>query len=259
MTKLLLVIAIALSLASCTSEKQVAEMLKKNPDIVIDALKADPEKFLDFLEDLTQKARELQAKRQERKSKQEVEDRINNPLSPEIRADEAILGPKDAPLTLVEYSDFECPFCSRGYQTAMALKKQYGDKIRFIFKHLPLSFHKNAMPAAQYFEALRLQSVDKAFAFHNKIFENQEGLRKGEKFLQDTAKSLGANMAKLAKDIKSDAVKNRIAEDMKEAQSFEMSGTPGFIINGVPVRGAYPVTHFNMIIDELKKAGKVKL
>src|SRR5690606_24383889 len=130
-------------------------------------------------------------------------------------------------IQIVEYSDFECPYCSRGYQTVKQLLKDYEGKIEFVYKHLPLSFHPQAMIASQYYEAIRLQSEDKAIKFHDEIFENQTKLRQGETFLKSIAKKVGANMTKLAKDINSDEVKNRIKEDEAEAAKFGFQGTPG--------------------------------
>ena len=95
----------------------------------------------------------------------------DSPLEPKIRDDESIRGNKNAPLTLVEYSDFECPFCARGYNTVMELLKKYGTNIRFVYKHLPLSFHKQAMVASKYYEALRLQNPELAFKFHDEIYK----------------------------------------------------------------------------------------
>ena len=141
----------------------------------------------------------------------------------------------------------------------MQLMDKYPGKIRFIYKHLPLSFHEQAMPAAQYYEAVRLQDEKKAFAFHDEIFKNQAKLKNGKAFLDATAKKVGADMARLKKDVESEAVKNRIEADIKEAGSFGMQGTPGFLLNGVPVRGAYPAEYFVSLIDELQKRGKVKL
>jgi protein-disulfide isomerase len=177
----------------------------------------------------------------------------------DIRGDEAIRGTKGAPLTLIEYSDFECPFCKRGYETVNALLEKYKGKIQFVYKHLPLSFHRNAMPAAQYYEAMRLQSNEKAFAFHDAIFADFDKIKLGAKFFKSIAKKVGANMAKLEKDINSPAVKARIQQDLDEAKKFGFQGTPGFLLNGIPVKGAYPPSHFDTIVEELKKRGKLKL
>ena len=246
-------------LVSCVSEKEIGEMLKKNPDILTDAIKEHPQKFLEALNAAVKKAQAGERENREVEEKKKFEESFNNPLVPEIRDDEAMRGPKDAPLTLVEYSDFECPFCKRGYETVNALLEKYKGKIRFIYKHLPLSFHPNAMPAAQYFEAIRLQSGDKALDFHDELFDNFEKIKLGEKFFKTAAKKVGADMKKLAADLNSPEVKARINQDLAEAKKYGFQGTPGFLLNGIPVKGAYPPSHFDTIIEELKKRNKVDL
>ncbi len=261
--KLVTLLALALGLVSCTSEQkfkeQVAKALKDDPKILAEAIEKNPAEIIDALQKAARGAQEAIAKKREEEEKQKLEESFDKPLVAKIRPDEAIRGTKGAPITIVEYSDFECPFSTRGFETVMQLLKQYEAKVQFVFKHLPLSFHEQAMPAAQYYEAIRLQDPKKAFAFHDEIFKNQRKLKNGKAFLDATAKQVGADMARLKKDVDSDAVKARIEEDLKEAQEFGMQGTPGFLVNGVPVRGAYPVDHFTQIIEELKKRGKVQL
>ena len=115
------------------------------------------------------------------------------------------------------------------------------------------------MSSAKYYEAIRLQSEEKAFKFHDKIFDQQGKLRKGEPFLKGLAKELGVDMKRLAKDLESDVIEKRIKEDIAEAAKFGIQGTPGFVFNGIPVKGAYPGSHFDKIVDELKKRNMVKL
>ena len=115
------------------------------------------------------------------------------------------------------------------------------------------------MVSSQYYEALRLQNPEFAFKFHDELYKNQSKIKSGEKFFKSVAKKIGANMAKLKKDVKSKAVQERIDADLKEAAKFGMQGTPGFILNGVPVKGAYPTSHFVGIVEELEKKRKVKL
>lgn len=251
-------------LMSCTtSEKdmkeKLAKVLKENPSILTEAIEKHPAEFITALQNAAKNAQEAMAKNREADEKKQLEESFNNPLVAEIRSDEAILGPKDAAITLVEYSDFECPFCSRGNATVNELMKKYQGKIRFVYKHLPLSFHEQAMISAQYFEAIRLQNNEKAFKFHDEVFANQGKLKEGTAFLDSKALKVGADMTKLKKDLHSDAVKNRIAADVAEAGKFGMQGTPGFLLNGVPVRGAYPTEYFVSLIDELQKRGKIKI
>lgn len=258
--KVLGLILVGAMLVSCNANKeQIAKMLVDNPDMITDVIKKNPEKFIKALNEAVQKAQGAEKAAREEAEKKKFEESFNNPLVAEIRSEENIRGPKDAPLTLIEYSDFECPFCKRGYQTVNALMDKYKGKIRFIYKHLPLSFHPNAMPAAQYYEALRMQSNDLASKFHDELFDNFEKIKLGEKFFKSVAKKIKANMGKLAKDLNSPKVKARIDQDLAEAKKFGFQGTPGFLLNGIPVKGAYPPSHFDTIVEELKKRGKLKL
>lgn len=252
---------LSLMAVSCqqANEKQIGEMLKKNPNLITDAIKANPSEFIEALNEAVKIAQKDQRAKQEEAEKKKLEDSFNNPMIPAIDDNDVIRGKKGAPITLVEYSDFECPFCSRGYETVNALLKKYDGKIQFVYKHLPLSFHPNAMPAAQYYEAIALQSKDKAGKFHDELFENFSKIKTGEKFFKAVAKKLGVNMSRLAKDIDSETVRKRIQEDLDEAKKFGFQGTPGFLFNGVPVKGAYPPAHFDGIVEELKKRGKLKL
>jgi protein-disulfide isomerase len=253
-----LIVAV-LVMSACTSKEDLKKIIKENPEIITEAIEANPEKFIDALNNAVKVAQEGQGKKREEEEKKALEESFNNPLQAEIRPDESFRGNKDAVLTLIEYSDFECPFCSRGYNTVMELMNKYEGKIRFVYKHLPLSFHPQAMIASQYYEAIRLQDPKKAWEFHDKIYKDQRKLQNGEAFLKAAAKELKVDMNKLAKDIKSEEVQKRIDADMAEAAKFGFQGTPGFLLNGIPVKGAYPASHFDGLIEELKKRGKVTL
>lgn len=248
---------------SCTPNDQirktVTEIIRENPSIVFEAIEKEPEKFLEVVQVAAQSAKKKMADKARAQEAKQLEDAFNNPLKPDITKASASIGPKDAPITLIEYSDFECPFCKKGMDTVEELRKKYKGKIKFVYKHLPLSFHPNAMPAAKYFEAIKLQSNAKAFEFHDLVFKNQAGLRGGEKFLKNTAKEIGVDLEKLAIDLNSEKVRSAIEKDIAEARKFGIQGTPGFIINGVPVKGAYPAEHFEQIIEKLKEKGKLTL
>lgn len=253
--KFLSIMAVAsiLILPACVSKDKLKQTMKENPDILYEAIKADPAEFMMVLQEAAQNAKGAMEEKKREAEKKAFEESFNNPLKPEIRSDEAIRGTKGAPIVLIEYSDFECPFCSRGFNTVTEFLGKYEGKVQFVYKHLPLSFHPAAMIAAQYYEAIRLQNEEKAFLFHDAIFANQRKLKNGEKFLKAEASRLGVNMGKLAKDIKSDAVNDRIKADMEEAAKFGIQGTPGFVLNGIPIKGAYPLSHFVKIVEELKK------
>ena len=177
-----------------------------------------------------------------------------NPKTPLIREDESIRGTVNAPLVLVKYSDFLCSYCAKASPTVKALLKKYEGKIQFIYKHFPLN--PNSMVLSQYYEGLRLQGEEKAFQFHDAIFGNQ--LRSEEDFLNLMTR-LNVDMDRLMTDINSTGVKERIAQDRDEAMEMGFGGTPGFLLNGVSVAGAYPMEHFEKIIDKLVEMGKVNL
>jgi len=204
-------------------------------------------------------ASEQQAIRQMqmRVEEQRIQSEMANPKAPKLAADRAVVGNRKAPIVLVTYSDFQCPYCSKGWETTEALRKQYGKKIVFMFKHFPLGFHPWAMPAAKRFEAIALQSAQKAYQFHDALFREQAKLSTGgEAFLDGLAKKVKANMKKMKADLDSDKVKARIAHDMEEAKFMGISGTPGFNVAGVVFKGAYPLEMFQTVIDARLKEGK---
>lgn len=236
------------------SKEEVKKVLDQNPDLILDVLRGNKKAFFEVVNQAAQEEQARRQKDEEEKEKQDLENSFKNPKAPDISGKTRVRGDKNAKITLVEYSDFQCPYCARGYRTVEALRKKYGSNLRFIYKNLPLPFHPHAMPAAQYLEAAALQSPEKAWAFHDKLFENQDKL--GEDFYKSTAKELGLNVKKLEEDAKGQAVKDRIEADMQEAKRFGFSGTPGFLLNGVPVRGAYPVEHFDSIIQRIGLQGQ---
>lgn len=255
MKKLSMVIASMLAVVAigcAPNAEQLKKVIAENPDVVFVAIEKDPAKFIEVVNKAARDAQEGAQKKAAEEDGKKREDQFANPLKPEIDESRAFVGPKDAKVTIVEYSDFQCPYCSRGYQTIKQVEKEYGGKVRVLFKHLPLDFHEHAMAAAKYFEAIAIQSHEKAYQFHDKVFEGQASIRdKGEAFFKDVAKKVGADMGKLAKDLNSEAVTKRIAADMEEARKFEITGTPGFLINGIALKGAYPFPEFKTIIDRL--------
>lgn len=256
-----LLLALSTSLQAADLKDEIRKVLKENPDILFEVIQENPIEFMGVVQAAAQQAQQQAEIAKRVQEQKEFEAAFSNPLKPDIRKDEAIRGNKNAPLVLVEYSDFECPYCQRGYNTVMQLLKKYDGKIQFIYKHLPLDFHAGAMPAAHYYEALRMQSPDLAFKFHDEVFKDNKRLKGGEPFLKESAKKVGANIKLLEKTLKERKaeIDARIQADMDEAHKFNMTGTPGFVLNGVPIRGAYPIQRFEQVINELKKRNMVKL
>ncbi len=236
--------------AGCTGKQQVEKAIEENPDIVFNAIKKNPKRFVEVVNEAVRTAQESSREDEAKEEAARLEEEFKNPKQAAVEDGRVIFGDKNAPITIVEYSDFQCPYCARGYQTVKEVQKMYGDKVRVVFKHLPLDFHPMAMPAAKWFEAIAIQDPKKAEKFHDEIFQNQKSLNEdGEKFLKAAAKKVGADVKKAEKDASSEAVAKRIEADMAEAKKFDFSGTPGFLINGVSLKGAYPPPEFKKIID----------
>ena len=261
LTLLLSTLALSGSLYAADLKEEISKVLKENPEILYQVIQENPAEFMAVLQVAAKQAQQQEAITAKLREQKEFEASFSKPLKPVIRKDEAIRGNKNAPLVLVEYSDFQCPFCQRGYNTVMELMKKYPGKIQFIYKHLPLDFHSEAMITARYYEALRIMDEKLAFKFHDEVFKDTAKLKQGEPYLKQLAQTAGADMGKLAKTLKShsDAINTRIQQDMAEAQKFGMTGTPGFLLNGIPLRGAYPVAQFENIIKELQKRKLAKL
>ncbi len=163
-----------------------------------------------------------------------------------------VKGPADAPVTIVEFSDFQCPFCSRVEPTIKQIESAYGDKIRFAWKNQPLPFHPNAMPAAK--AAMAAYRQGKFWQMHDLLFANQRDLNDAN--YEKWAQQIGLDMAKFKKDMASPAVADEIAADSKEGQRLGANGTPSFFINGRSVVGAQPFESFKSVIDSELAAKK---
>ena len=156
------------------------------------------------------------------------------------------IGPETAAVTLIEFSDFQCPFCARVGPTLKQIEKEYGDKVRIVFKHLPLSMHAKAPAAHAAAEAASRQ--DKFWEMHDKIFASQREMSP-EKY-REYATELGLDVEQFDRDVASAEVKKRVDADAKEAARLGATGTPAFYINGLFVSGAKPFSAFKEIIDE---------
>ncbi len=161
-----------------------------------------------------------------------------------------VKGPKNAPVTIVAWSDFQCPFCSRVVPTLHDLEKQYGNKIKVVFKHQPLPFHNNAKPAAM--ASMAANEQGKFWEYHDKLFANQQQLDRGD--LERYASELGLDMGKFKAAMDSNKYDGYVQADSAEGMRVGANGTPTFFINGRQLVGAQPIDAFKSIIDEeLKK------
>jgi len=247
-----------LTLVSCApTAPQIKKVLEENPDILYSVIQKDPQKFLQVVNEAAQKARASEEQKFQEEETKAREEEAKNPKKPEGLEGRAFAGNKDAPITIIEYSDFQCPFCKRGHATVAQVLKAYEGKVRVYFKNFPIErIHPQALPASKMYEAVSLQDMAKGWKFMAYIFDHQEELNQNsEKLFEKAAKEVGANYAKAKKDMESEEVKKRIDADKAEAEKFGFSGTPGYLINGISLKGAYPFDEFKNIIDK-QLAGK---
>jgi protein-disulfide isomerase len=187
-----------------------------------------------------------QQKKQAEAEQKEIEEAFKNPVKLEI-GKSPVAGPEGAKITVFEFSDFECPYCSRGGAVVKQLMQAYPNDVKVVFKHLPLGFHKNAKPAA--IASLAANQQGKFWEFHDELFANQQSL--SDEFYIKTAEKLGLDLAKFKADLNSPELSKQVDEDSALAAKHGIQGTPGFFVGGVPVRGAYPLEHFKKIVDKL--------
>lgn len=140
-----------------------------------------------------------------------------------------IRGNPDAPVTLLEYGDYECPYCGQAYGIVKMVEAQAGDLLRFVFRNFPLTqIHPHAFPAACAAEAAGLQG--RFWAMHDTLFENQDRLE--DEDLIDYAQALDLDARRFVQDMRSEAVERRIREDFMSGVRSGVNGTPTFFING---------------------------
>ena len=164
-----------------------------------------------------------------------------------------VLGNKDAPITIVSFEDYQCPFCGRAFQqTFPSIKKDYIDtgKVKYVFRDYPLPFHPNAEPAAEAANCANEQ--EKFWEYHDGLYKNQENL--GTEFYMKLAGDLKLDTAKFKQCIDSQKYKQKIQDDFNYGSQVGVSGTPTFFINGIMLVGAQPYQAFQQVIEaELKQ------
>lgn len=166
-----------------------------------------------------------------------------------VAATSPVRGPATAEVTIVEFSDFQCPYCKRAETTLDRVRREYGDKVRIVWRDLPLAFHPRAEPAAQLARAARAQKGDAAFwQVHDALFAAQPKLEDAD--LEQIAQDAKLDVQKAMAAVKAKTYAPAIEIDQNLADDFDVSGTPNFFINGRHMVGAQPFDKFKVVIDE---------
>ncbi len=177
--------------------------------------------------------------------------------------DQPFKGNADAPVTIIEYSDFQCPYCSKAADTVAQILAKYPNDVKFVFQHFPLGFHPWAKPAAIAAECAAAQDANAFWSLHDNFFKNQKALNPGNVMAKSKEYLAGSEI-----DVEkwSDCAENKDSSEYKAAsaavdaavatgQKFGVSGTPGFFVNGRFLSGAVPLAQFEPLIEAAKNAG----
>lgn len=188
----------------------------------------------------------------EKTQKEPVEIYLRKPVRPtfDVQVGNApVKGGKNAKVTIIEFSDYQCPFCAKGASIMEEVAKKYGNKVKIAYKNFPLPFHQQARPASMAALCAGDQSEAKFWDMYKRMFEDQQNLSRSG--LEDKAKAIGLNVDKFKECMAEEKFAAQIDSDMREGQELGVKSTPTFFVNGIMVTGAQPIEAFSEIIDEL--------
>ncbi|WP_227498531.1 thioredoxin domain-containing protein [Synechococcus sp. PCC 7336] len=183
-------------------------------------------------------------------NRQQVVDRYvrENGLAALI-GDSPRIGAEGAEVFLIEFSDFQCPFCARAYPTVKEFMATHGDSVQLVYKHLPIvQIHPQALPAARASWAAEQQG--KFWEYHDRLFENQAEL--GEPLYVQTAEDLGLDMEQFDRDRNSRESRQAIERDLEIANALGIRSTPTFVMNNLLIPGAAPLNLFEQALASLQ-------
>jgi protein-disulfide isomerase len=231
-------LACALLLSGCQpggSSKDIAELKQ-----LVQATQADVKSIKDTLDRIT-------------KPRQGPPPEDFNKIYDIPVGDSPILGKADAPVALVEFSDFQCPYCARVQPDLKALLQKYPDKVKLVFKHFPLDFHQQARPAA--IATMAAQEQGKFWEMHDLLFQNQAALDPAK--FEEYAKQAGLDVARFKKDYEAKKAEydKRVTSDIQLGSQSGVMGTPSLYIGGKKVQNRSVDGMSAMVEEALKRAG----
>ena len=225
-------------------ERQFYERLKSGGQIPPDAT------FESLKDRIAQALVNQQRQTQMQKVVQELQKQANLKIDlpqprVQVAAEGPARGPKDAPVTIVEFSDFECPYCGAAHDTVEQVMSTYAGKVRLVYRQFPLSFHPHAAKAAE--ASLCAADQGKFWEYHDVLFKNQKKLEPTD--LKAHATEVGMDPQKFGQCLDSGDKKKAVDADQQAGLQAGVGGTPAFFINGIFLNGAQPIDEFKKIID----------
>jgi protein-disulfide isomerase len=213
-------------------EAQVLQIIRDHPEVILESV---------------QKYQQQQQQKQQESRQSFLEQTKTNPK--QIIGQSPTLGSTAQKIVLVEFSDFQCPFCAKASETLKEFMTRHGKEVTLTYKHLPLvSIHPEAMPAAKAAWAAAQQG--KFWEYHDALFDQQDQL--GEPLYLATAQALKLNLERFNRDRKSEAASKAIQQDLAIAQTLGIEGTPFFVMNGETFSGAVPLSEMENILAKVR-------
>lgn len=225
--------AIALTEIDAAIEEQVLEILREHPEVIVESL---------------ERYQKQQYEKQQKLRKTLLEEFKTNPQK--LIAQSPVTRKIQNKIVLVEFSDFQCPYCAKASETLSKFINKHRDRVVLVYKHFPLSIHPQAIPAAA--SAWAAAQQNKFWQYHDALFKEQEQL--GESLYVATAQKLGLDMEKFNRDRNSSQAQAAIEQDIQLANQLGINGTPLFIIKDKVFSGAIELSEFEKLLAEVSQS-----
>ncbi len=217
-------------------EEQILKVIREHPKEIMEAVVT---------------YQRAQAEQRMKTAETRLQEQVAQLKGDELTVDAPQRGKIGSPLVLVEFSDFQCPYCAKAHAIVEQFMAAHGQEVVLVYRHLPLGdMHPQATPAA--LAAWAAQQQGKFWEFHDALFDAQERL--GEIFYTETARKLGLDLARFDKDRHGAAAQSAIDRDIELAKKLGITATPQFLMNGKPITGAAPLQEFEQVLAQTRAA-----
>lgn len=245
-SRALVAIGLAFVIGSAGAEQATDKVLEEQ---ILKVIREHPKEIMEAVVGYQRAQAEQRMKNAETRLKEQVAQLKTG----ELLADSPVRGKAGSRLVLVEFSDFQCPYCGKAYETVKQFMAAHGQDVALVYKHLPLGdMHPQATPAA--LASWAAQQQGKFWEFHDGMFATPDKL--GEAFYTETARKLGLDLKRFDNDRHGAAAQAAIARDMELASKLGIQATPQFLLNAMPITGAAPLEEFERVLAEVRSVLK---
>ena len=241
--------ALCLTLAACGAAVAEEAADKALEEKILKVIREHPK---DIMEAVVGYQRS-QAEKRMKSAETRLQEQAAQLKAEEVLADSPLRGKVGSRLVLIEFSDFQCPYCAKAYATVQQFMVAHGQEVALVYKHLPLGeMHPEATNAA--LASWAAQQQGKFWEFHDAMFSSPDRL--GDAYYGEVAKKLGLDLARFNKDRVSEAAQAAVQRDLDLAKKLNIQATPQFLLNTHPITGAAPLEEFEKVLGEARGALK---